>query len=106
VPAADPIPGGGADAAWQTSVQPPQLVPGRWYDYEIELKNNDYTVDLTDTTTHVKMRTTTFKDVDSVRGVAKENGKPIGYIGLQSYPNATVAFRQITVAFRQIQVKV
>jgi len=32
-----------------------------------------------------------------VRGIAKENGKPTGYIGLQSYPNATVAFRRIQI---------
>lgn len=97
VPAGDPILGGGTDVAWQTYNPPPQLVPGRWYEYEIAVKNNDYTVDLADTELGTRVRTTTFKNTDAIRGVAKENGKPIGYIGLQSYPNAPVAFRHIQI---------
>jgi Domain of Unknown Function (DUF1080)/GMC oxidoreductase len=97
IPAGDAIPSGGFDLALQTYTQPPKLVPGRWYEYEIAVANNDYTVDLTDLTTNAKVRTTTFQNADVVRGIAREKGKPAGYIGLQSYPNATVAFRRIQI---------
>jgi hypothetical protein len=39
--------------------------------------------------------TTTFKNTDPVRGVAATGAQPAGYIGLQSYPSAPVAFRRI-----------
>ena len=97
IPAGDPIPGGGFDLALQNYTQPPKLVPGRWYEYEIAVKNNDYSVDLTDLATNAKVRTTSFHNADVVRGVTMEGGKPAGYIGIQSYPNCTLAFRRIQV---------
>src|SRR5262250_2135033 len=70
IPAGDANPSGGFDLALQTYTQPPKLVPGRWYEYEIAVANNYYTVDLTDLTTNTKVRTTTFHNTDVVRGVA------------------------------------
>jgi hypothetical protein len=38
-----------------------------------------------------------FHNADVLRGVAKENGQPIGYIGLQSCANSPIAFRRIQI---------
>ena len=73
----------------------PALLPDRWYEYEIDVRGDAYTVDLTDLSTGTRTRTTTFKNTDPVRGVAAIGAQPAGYIGLQSYPSAPVAFRRI-----------
>ena len=62
-----------------------------------ELGFDLYTVDLKNTSSGETMRTTTFKNADSDRGVAKEKGEPAGYIGLQSYPGSPIAFRNIRI---------
>jgi hypothetical protein len=95
IPAGDPIPTGGTDAAWQAYQPAPNLLPGRWYQYEIDVRSQTYTVDLTDLDTGNTVRTSTFQNFDPDRGVALENGQPAGYIGLQSYANAPIAFRHI-----------
>jgi hypothetical protein len=41
--------------------------------------------------------TTIFDNTDTQRGVAKINGAPAGFIGIQSYPNSPVAFRDIWI---------
>jgi hypothetical protein len=69
----------------------PRLIPGRWFEYEIDVRGDDYTVDLTDLQTGNSQRTTTFKDTDMFRG------KPSGYIGLQAYNASPVAFRHIQI---------
>jgi choline dehydrogenase-like flavoprotein len=73
------------------------LVPGTWYEYEIKVAGNTYTVDLTDLDTNQKTRTSEFQNTDALRGVATENGQPAGYVGIQSYPGAQVAFRRIQI---------
>ncbi|HEU5430029.1 MAG TPA: family 16 glycoside hydrolase, partial [Thermomicrobiales bacterium] len=98
IPAGDPIPNSAAtDAALQTYQPAPNLVPGAWHRFTIDVKGNTYTVDLTDVAGGTTTRTTTFKNTDAVRGVAKESGRPIGYVGLQSYPGSPVAFRRIQI---------
>lgn len=97
IPAGDPIPAGGLDAVTQVYQPGPNLVPGRWYEYEIDVRGDTYTVDLTDLDTGVRTRTTTFQNTDAVRGVAMAGGQPAGYIGLQSYNSAPIAFRQISL---------
>jgi choline dehydrogenase-like flavoprotein len=95
IPAGDAIPAGGADASSQTYQPAPSLIPGRWYEYEIDVQGQAYTVDLTDLENGSTVRTTSFQNTDPDRGLATENGQPAGFIGLQSYPNAPVAFRRI-----------
>ncbi|MFA1626964.1 family 16 glycoside hydrolase [Rhizobium mongolense] len=97
IPAADSIPTGGVDAATQAYQPGPSLVPGRWYEYVIDVRADNYTVDLTDLASGVTTRTTTFQNTDPERGVALVGGQPAGYIGLQSYPNSTVAYRHIEI---------
>lgn len=96
IPAGDPIPHlGGNDAIWQQYQEPAKLVPLVWYEYTIDVRGDDYTVDLTNLDSGVTTRTTTFRNTDGLRGIAVENGKPIGFVGLQSYANAPIAFRRI-----------
>jgi hypothetical protein len=97
IPAADPLPAGGVDAATQLYQPPPSLIPGRWYEYEIDVRGNVYTVDLTDTTTGIQTRTSTFTNTDADRGVAAIGGQPAGYIGLQSYNSSPISFRHISL---------
>lgn len=85
------------DDEWQKYQPAPNLVPGTWYEYEISVVGNKYTVDLTNLDTNQKTRTTEFENTDALRGVAAENGQPAGYIGLQSYPFSQVAFRRIQI---------
>jgi hypothetical protein len=97
IPAADPLPAGGLDAATQAYQPGPPLLPGHWYEYEIDVRGNNYTVDLTDLDTAAHTRTTVFQNTDADRGVAASGGQPAGYIGLQSYNSAPVAFRRIAL---------
>jgi hypothetical protein len=97
IPAADPLPAGGLDAATQVYQPGPALIPGRWYQYEIDARGDTYTVDLTDLDTSARTRTSTFTNTDVDRGIAGSGGQPAGYIGLQSYSNAPIAFRHISI---------
>jgi choline dehydrogenase-like flavoprotein len=97
IPAADPLPAGGLDAATQVYQAGPALIPGRWYQYEIDARGDTYTVDLTDLDTGGRTRTSTFTNTDVDRGIAGSGGQPAGYIGLQSYSNAPIAFRHISI---------
>lgn len=69
----------------------PPLVPGVWFEYEIVVAGNDYTVFLTNTQTGVRQQTTSFHNTDGVRGVSP------GFVGIQAYANNTVAWRHIRV---------
>jgi hypothetical protein len=98
IPAKDLIPNSSQfDAELQVYQPAPKLIPGTWYEFEIAVKGNTYTVDLTNLDTGAKTRTTTFQNTDPDRGIALENGKPAGYVGLQSYPNSPFAFRNIQI---------
>jgi hypothetical protein len=69
----------------------PALVPAVWFEFEIVVQGNDYTVFLTNTASGERVRTTTFQNMDAERGRAP------GFIGLQTYPGNTVAWRHIRV---------
>jgi hypothetical protein len=73
----------------------PNLIPGRWYQYEIDVRGDRYTVTLTDLDTMTSTQTADYTNPDPTRGVRMVNTRPAGYIGLQSYSNAPVAFRRI-----------
>lgn len=68
----------------------PPLIPGVWFEYEIVVQGDDYTVFLTNVETGVRTRTTTFHNTDGERGRG-------GLIGVQAYPNNTVAWRHIRI---------
>jgi len=98
IPAKDFIPNlNKFDDELQKYTPAPNLVPGTWYEYEINVVGNSYTVDLTNLATNQKTRTSEFQNTDALRGVATENGQPAGYVGLQAYPGAQVAFRRIQI---------
>lgn len=69
----------------------PALVPGVWFEYEIAVVGNDYTVFLTNTQTGQRQQTTSFHNTDGERGHAP------GLIGIQAYPGNTVAWRHVRI---------
>ena len=79
------------EPAVQASTPGPPLIPGGWFEYEIVVQGDNYTVDLTNTQTGARTRTTTFHNTDG------ERGRSPGFIGVQSYPGHTVAWRHIRV---------
>ncbi len=79
------------EPATQTYTPGPALVPGVWFEYEIVVLGDDYTVFLTDTATGVRQQTTAFTNNDPDRG------RTPGCIGVQAYPGSTVAWRHIRI---------
>jgi choline dehydrogenase-like flavoprotein len=79
------------EPAVQTYSPGPALIPNVWFEYEIVVKGNDYTVFLTNTETNERKQTTFFQNTDGDRGPAP------GFIGVQSYPGSTVAWRHIRI---------
>jgi len=69
----------------------PPLVPGVWFEYEIVVQGDDYTVFLTNTQDSVRQQTTAFHNTDGERGTAP------GFVGVQVYPGNTVAWRHIRI---------
>lgn len=69
----------------------PALVPGIWFEYEIVVKADDYSVFLTNTQTGERKQTTSFHNTDA------ERGRSPGFIGVQAYSGNTVAWRHIRI---------
>ena len=69
----------------------PPLTPDVWFEYEIDVHGDDYTVALTNTQTRQRERTTTFHNTDPARGRSR------GLIGVQAYAGSTVAWRNIRI---------
>jgi hypothetical protein len=80
----------GPGAGHQIYQRGPVLVPGEWYDYEIDVKGNTYRVRLNGEETSV------FTNVDPYRGKGPGQDRFSGYIGLQSH-TGRVSFRDIRV---------
>jgi len=98
IPAKDQIPGSPPfDAELQTYTPAPDFRNGSWYEFTIDVNGNSYTVDIKDLDLGTSVRTSTFQNTDTVRGVGFESGKPIGFIGLQSHPGSPVAFRNVQI---------
>jgi len=79
------------EPAVQTYTPGPPLVPGDWFEYEITVAADLYTVKLTNLRTNAIGLTTSFQNTDG------ERGKPGGFIGIQAYPDNPVAYRNIRV---------
>jgi len=69
----------------------PALVPNVWFEYEIVVLGNDYSVFLANLQTGERTRTTTFHNTDGERGRAP------GFVGIQAYSGNTVAWRHIRI---------
>ncbi len=85
------------DDTWQQYQPGPSLTPGVWFEYEIGVKGNRYTVDLQNLASGQRVRTTTYQNTDKLRGLATVAGQPAGYVGIQSYPGQVVAYRHIRI---------
>ena len=68
-----------------------RLSPGVWFEYEIVVQGDDYSVFLTNTQNGVRQQTSAFHNTDAERGRAP------GFIGIQSYSGNTVAWRHIRI---------
>ena len=79
------------EPAVQNYTPGPALVPDVWFEYEIVVQGDDYTVFLTNTQTGERKKTTSFHNADAERG-----GAP-GFIGVQAYAGNTVAWRHIRI---------
>jgi len=75
----------------------PGLQAGTWYDVEIDVTGDKYTVQL------AGKRTTTFTNRDNYRGKAPQFDESSGYIGLQTH-TGRVAFRNVRVQAAQRSV--
>jgi choline dehydrogenase-like flavoprotein len=76
---------------WQEYIPGPPLVPGVWFEYEIKVSQNFYSVWLTNLFTGARQQTTKYENKDNKRAL------PNGLIGLQSYPDSPVAYRNIQI---------
>jgi 3-keto-disaccharide hydrolase/GMC oxidoreductase len=79
------------EPAVQNYTPAPALIPGVWFEYEIVVQGDDYSVFLTNTQTGDRRQTTSFHNTDGERGRAP------GFIGVQAYSGNTVAWRHIRV---------
>lgn len=75
----------------QTYTPGPALVPGVWFEYEIVVQGDDYTVFLTDLQSGQRTQTTSFHNTDT------ERGRTPGCVGIQAYSGSTVAWRHIRI---------
>jgi hypothetical protein len=79
------------EPAIQNYTPGPPLLPGVWFEYEIVVQGDDYTVFLTNTQTGERKQTTSFHNTDA------ERGRSPGFIGVQPYSGNTVAWRHIRI---------
>ena len=75
----------------------PALTPGVWFEYEIKVQGQTYEVWLTRTDTGERVRTTRFVNADAARGVPAATDPGSGFVGLQAYGGARVAFRRVQI---------
>ncbi len=79
------------EPAVQNYTPGPPLVPGVWFEYEIAVQGDNYTVFLTNTQTGARTQTTSFTNTDA------ERGRSPGFIGVQAYSGNTVVWRHIRI---------
>jgi Domain of Unknown Function (DUF1080)/GMC oxidoreductase len=79
------------EPAVQNYTPGPALIPGIWFEYEIIVQGDNYTVFLTNTQTGERRQTTSFVNTDA------ERGRSPGFVGVQAYSGNTVAWRHIRI---------
>lgn len=79
------------ESAIQTYTPGPALQPGVWFEYEIVVQGDDYTVFLTNLQSGQRTKTSHFVNTDIHRG------RTPGCIGIQAYSGNTVAWRHIRI---------
>ena len=79
------------EPAVQNYIPGPALIPGVWFEYEIVVQGDDYTVFLTNLQSGQRTQTSHFINTDVSRGRAP------GCIGIQAYPGNTVAWRHVRI---------
>ena len=79
------------EPAVQNYTPGPALIPSVWFEYEIVVQGDKYTVFLTNTQTGERKQTTSFQNNDA------ERGRSPSFIGVQAYSGNTVAWRHIRI---------
>ena len=79
------------EPAVQSYMPGPALVPGVWFEYEIVVQGDDYTVFLTNLQSGQRTQTSHFINTDVSRG------RVPSCIGIQPYPGNTVAWRHVRI---------
>ena len=79
------------EPALQQYTPGPALVPAVWFEYDIAVQGDDYSVFLTNLQTGERKRTTMFHNSDGDRG------RSPGFVGIQAYPGSIVAWRHIRI---------
>ena len=79
------------EPAAQNYTPGPPLIPGVWFEYEIAVQADNYSIFLTNTVTGERSQTSAFQNTDP------ERGRSPGFIGIQSYSGNTVAWRHIRI---------
>jgi hypothetical protein len=79
------------EPAVQNYTPGPALIPGVWFEYEIVVQADEYSVFLTNSQTGERGQTTSFHNTDALRG------RSPGFIGVQAYSGNTVAWRHIRI---------
>ena len=91
--------GDGGEPRTQEYTRGPVLQPWQWYQYEIGVQSNVYTVKLGPEGGPL-VQTTGFKNLETGRGIAPRQDPTYGHIGLQSYSGSRVAFREVWIETR------
>ena len=93
------------EPAVQTYTPGPPLVPGVWFEYEIVVQGDDYTVFLTNTQTGERRQTTSFHNTDGARpraglhrraGLFRQRGR------LAAHSHQDVALREMVISVGSI----
>jgi hypothetical protein len=86
----------GAGAGQQTYQPGPNLQADVWYEYEIEVTGQTYTVRLKEAQAAAFQQVTAFTNTDAFRGKPPTSDEHSGYIGVQAH-TGQVAFRNIRI---------
>src|SRR5262249_47941736 len=80
IPAGDP-----GEPAVQQFRAGPRMAEGQWYEFEIRVQGQQYTVLFGKADGSPKVQTTSFRNPEAFRGVAAGAGQDSGYLGLQAH---------------------
>jgi choline dehydrogenase-like flavoprotein len=92
IPAGDP-----GEAAQQQFHAAPRMIEGEWYEFEIRVQGQQYTVLFGRADGSPKVQTTSFPNPEAFRGVPAGPGVDSGYVGVQAHNDGRAAFRRIQI---------
>jgi hypothetical protein len=73
------------------------MIEGEWYEFEIRVQGQQYTVLFGRADGSPKVQTTSFPNPEAFRGVPAGPGVDSGYVGVQAHNDGRAAFRRIQI---------